>query len=512
MGLATTHAQQWEESFYNAPQNLRYGSANPTRIADNVVRDFAAAEVHYGFATGKLHAVDQADKMHDLAATIGGLRHIGHFDVAGHLTYTNRTERSQIWNTSLWTNPNNPFFVCDSVPGDVTTEDFDLQATGAYTFNSQWRMGLQLGLRTGNRADQTDPRPETTTAVIPVQLGVDFNPSETWTFGLSGGFRHFSSALEYYSVQPLKNHTYFVMKGMGDYMQRSTGSDSGYKRDYTGATYSAALQAAWHPADGPFSDFLEVSYATENQDARDGSTAYEFRGGDFSETRLSLQNRFQFRQREQVLHNVTLAATVTDGQGKWSEQKRETDAEHGNITYYRVLATNTNHKSQRLSASLLYQLDFLHDGQRDLFFSLGADFTQLTRKQLLGSSTPKQEISLLALELQAGKCFAFHDVNFLAQLQGGYTHPLSKKFATGSPYTDSKDITDVYVRPLYEYETSRQGHTGLLLDASLPVSSRLAVGVYATADCRFYLDKEEYWTGFKGKARTTAQFGAYLKF
>ncbi|MBQ7494812.1 MAG: hypothetical protein IJT75_03475 [Bacteroidaceae bacterium] len=512
LALATAKGQTWNESFVNEPQNLRYSSMNPTRLADNLLRDFAVADVQYCLAKGKFHAVDQSGDAHNVDAYIGGLRHIGRFDVAGHLRYSNQKEKNQIWNNTLWTNPRNPYIVCDSVPGDATTEAFDLQTTAVYSFNTQWRIGGELGLRTGNRADQTDPRPQTTTSSIPVTIGADFQPSETWGFGVSAGLRHFSSLVDYYNVQPLNNHTYFVMKGMGDYLQRLTVNESGYKREYTGTTYTAALNATWKGPDGRLADFLEVAFTTGDQDARDGGTAYEFRGGDYSETRITVLNRFQFRPTPDVLHNLTLSVCTTDGKGKWSEQKREVDTEHGNLAYYRVLATNTNHKIQQLTGSLVYQLDFLRNGQRNLYLRASGYFSQITRKQLLGNATPKQEISLLSMDLQAGKCFAIHDVNLLTQLQGGYTHPLNKKFATGSVYTDTKDITGTYTRPLFEYESSRQGHAGILIDANMPVGAKLAVGIYATADCRLYMDKEEYWTGFKNKSLTTAQFGAYLRF
>ncbi len=512
MGLMTAQAQTWNEDFVNEPQNLRYNSASPTRLTDNAVRDFAVADVHYGLTKGKFHAVDQSGDAHNIEAYIGGLRHIGNFDVAGRIKYSNMTDKNQIWNTTLWNNPLNPYIVCDSVPSDVTTESFDLMATAAYSLGAHWRFGMELGLRTGNRADQTDPRPQTTTSSIPVTIGADFTPTEAWSFGLSAGLRHFSSIIDYSTVQPLNNHTYFVMKGMGDYLQRNTGSDSGYDREYTGKGYSAALNITWKDPNGRFADFLEAGYKTENQDARDGGTSYEFRGGDYSETQLSVQNRFQFRPNSRMLHNLTLTARSTNGTGSWTEQKREVDTQHGNLVYYRVLAKNTNHKPSLLEAGANYQLDILRDGKRDFYVQVAGNYSSLTRKQYLGGSTPKQEINLVDFNLKTGKLFAIHDVTLLAQLQGGYTHPLKQKFATGSSYTDSKDITAVYTRPLFEYAAASQGRAGALIDASMPVSTQLTVGIYATANYNFYLGKEEFWKGYKDTALTTAQFGGYLKF
>lgn len=506
------HAQTWNEDFLNQPFNLRYSSASPTRIAANQVRDFAVGHVGYTFDRGSYHAIEQSDKAGELSAYIGGLRHIGNLDLQGHLRYRNIQEKNQAWATALWNLPENPFKLCDSIPGDASTESFNMSATAAYAFNSRLRGALEIGISTGSRADQNDPRPRTTTSAIPINLGLDYSLGQAWKLGIAVGFQAFSSTVDYTNIQQSASNFYFIMKGMGDFQKRSTADYTSYHRDYTGATWRGTLSAEFAPEGGNIADFLEVGYATATENARDGSTSYEYKGGDYSQTNITLQDRLQIRSGNSLLHNVTLRADLLNGKATWYDQKRETDLEHGNIQYYRILGSNLVQKTQRLDAALGYQLDILRQGQRDLYFALNADLSNITRKHFLGSFVPKQSISVVDIDVTAGKIFSIGKASLLAQLNGGYALPLTNDYASGSAPTSTDDISADFTRRVFEYETASHAHVGLLADASLPAGKKLVVGLHASANISLYTGSEEYWRGFDGHSRTRAEVGAYLKF
>lgn len=509
---ASLNAQTWNEDFLNQPVNVQYESSNPVRLNYNAIRNFAVADIDYRIASGDFRHISTASDERHLRGYIGGLRQIGRLNVQGSITYQNNTDLSQQWGNTLWNLPDNPYVFCDSVPGDASTETFALSATGTYAFSDRFSAGLSLGLQTGSRADQTDPRPRTTSSLIPITIGLDYGVNKNLHVGLSGGITVFSSFMEYYNVQPLMNHRYFMMKGMSDYVARSTVDDSGYKRDYDGLTFSGQLQVVWQPEQSSFANFFEAGYTSSKEDALDGGTSYSFQGGDYSQQVINLRDRFQLYTSDNVLHNLTLSASLMDGKGWWYEQKRETDYEHGNIQYYRTLAKSINHKVSRVDASITYQLDFLRNRQRDLYFAVTGGFSTLTRKQLLGSSTPKQDISLLRFNLKAGKSFNIRRVNLLAQLQGGYTRSLNQKYATGSTQTGTADISEAYARRIFDYESATYSTAGVLLDAHLPVSNRLVVGIYAHANIDFYTGDESYWNTSTKPKRTSFLFGSYLQF
>ena len=508
-------AQTWNEEFLNLPANIRYGSNSPTRIAYNAIHDFAVANVEYSSTRGDFHAIDASGRAHSLGAYIGGIRHIGCFDVQGHLSYQNRQDNEQHWNSTLWLMTDNPFILCDSIVGDATSEVFDLRATAAYTFSERLKAGLEIGLRTGNRADQTDPRPRAVTSILPITAGIDYRLTNSWSMAVSGGLRFYSQVVEQTNGSSLygNSHRIFLMKGMGDYGKRSTGDEPGYKRDYTGSGYQASVSAAWQPGSGTMSDFIEATLTSNHQDANDGGISYSFHGGDYSETISTIHNRLLLKANKSIHHNITIDASLQNGKGAWYDQKRQTDLEHGGLAYYEVLNKSTIHKSKRLTASLGYQLDVLrNDGRRDITVNAQVGMSSLERKQLLGDTTPKQEIQMLNLSLQAGKTLYINKVTLLAQVSGGYQSPQKQTYASGSPYTDSDNIDAVYTCRVFEFESAQSWNIGAYADASLPVGEKLTAGIYAGVRHHAYNGKSEYRHGYDGTHLTTIDAGAYIKF
>ena len=509
--LAQT-VDSWNDAFVNQPMNVRYESHSPVRLAFNSQQDFAVAYGGYQLLKGDFHAIDQSADAHYVDVFIGGLRRIKNFSLAGHINYKNQKDNEQSWNSTLWNLPNNPFTLCDSVPGDATTESYDIRATAAYECGTHLKLGLDIGLRTGHRSDQNDPRPRSTTSQLPITAGIDYQITDNWSTGLLAGLSFTSSVIEYTSVQPTVTYRYFLMKGVGDYAKRSSSDESGYKRDYQGTNYHAALNATWQPKNGCMANFLELQVAANSQEATDGGLSYTFHGGEYRETVFSFHNRFQLRNTA-FIHNLTLNAAYTDGKGIWYDQKRLTDIEHGSVIYYEVLSKNTNHKLQCLDASLRYQFDlFDAEGRQDLFAALSGTMESITRKQLLGDATPKQEIQTVDLALEVGKAFYMNKVTLLAQLNGGLRTPQKQTYASGCIYTDDENIDAVYTRHVFEYETAQSWRIGATVDASMPVSDKLTAGIYAKGRYQAYSGKNDYWQGYDGTHLTTADFGAYIKF
>lgn len=505
-------AQSWNDDFQNQPHNLRYESLSPTRLSYNSQQDFAVAKGSYQLQKGDFHAIDQSGDAHLMDVYIGGLRRVKQFSLSGHISYSNRKDNNQSWNSTLWNLADNPYTLCDSVPGDATTEAFDMQAAAAYDFAGGLKVGLSIGLRTGSRADQNDPRPRTVTSLLPITVGADYRIADSWHVGLAAGVRLSSSVIEYTSVQTTRVFRYFLMKGMGDYAKRTSADEPGYKRDYQGNGYLGALSATWQPDGGAVANHLELSAEANNEEATDGGTSYSFHGGDYAETVLALKDRLQLKSGA-ALHNLTLRAAYTNGKGTWYDQKRQTDIEHGSIAYYDVLSQYTNHKTQRLDASLRYQFDLLgSDDRRNLFVSVEAALGSITRKQLLGETTPKQQIQTIAAQIEAGKVLYINKVTLLAQLSGGYRTPQKQTYASGSVYSGEDNIDGDFTRRVFEYESAQCWHVGALADASMPVGASISAGLYAKCRYQRYTGKNEYWQGYDGTGLTTADFGIYIKF
>lgn len=510
LAVAPLFAQTWDESWYNQPLNPAYASVNPTRLSYNAVRDYSVASAAYSIDRGDFHAIDGCSDDRLMRFSLDGLRQAGKFDLQGSFRYDNRRRHGQSWCSTLGLDADNPFFVCDSIPSDVTVEMFCLSATASYRFSDRLKAGLETGVTTGSRSDQEDPRPATNTSIIPLTAGLMWQASEGLALGFAAKVRFYSSSVQFYNVNPLKNYRYFVMKGMGDFMRRSSSDESGYKRDYDGLTFGGAFQAYMTPKRGSVRDFLEleVSYGTEK--AVDGASTYRFLGGDFTKIEAGLSNKLQIR-RGGNFHNVSLGASFAAGFGVWSEQQRKLDPEHNNRIYYEVLSTNMIHSSMLIAAGAGYDFECWRDGRRDFYATVDADLQLKRVSQYVGAETPVQQAMMVKAGASACKMFSIGKVLLATQLELRGRMPLATQFASACRYADPDDISVVYSARKFAYETAAYAGAGLMLDASMPMG-RMYPGIMIRAGYDKCLDQSQLWPEFATSGLLGLELGAYLKF
>lgn len=503
-------AQTHQERYVNWTDNAAYESLNPVRLSGNAMQDYGVASLDYGLSKGEFHAIDASGSEGTFKVDLTGLRRIGRFSLSGVFRYTNGRQDGQRWNSSLFKDPDNPFFVCDSLPGNVTTEVFDLAAAGSYRISDRLKAGLEAGVTTGSRSDQSDPRPSTVSSVIPVTAGLTWRTNPSLELGFAAKARIFSSSVAFYNVQPLVGHRYFIMKGMGDYMKRSTSDESGYKRDYNGLALTAALSAMIGSDD--VKDFVELSFTYSGEDARDGDQSYLFRGGDFTKLEAGLYNRLLIRGDDGIRHNITLSGSFAMGNALWSDQRRQADMEHGGRIYYEVLSTNTIQSDYRISADASYRFDITRGLRRDFYAGVDARFAMSSSEHYLGRTTPVQKITALDFSLLAGKSLAFGRSLLTAEIGGSYRLPLGSEFGSGCAFSGEDNITDIYCRHRFEYESASRALVHALLDFNFPAGKRLAPGLFIKGQYEFYTGTGEYWPQYRGTSQTGLLAGVYLKF
>lgn len=503
----------WHEGYVNSLFNISYTSLNPTRLAHNAQRDAGNAMVSYGLTRGCLHAIDAPQRVNDLNVYIGGLKHLGRIDLQGHLQYTNRSTRGQRWNATLFLHPDNPFILADSVASDGNLETFQMQAAMSYAFSPKLKGALQAALQLGSASDQTDPRPKTNTSVFPITAGIEYSASKAWSLGASAEVRLLSSRMSYTVVNPLQSHRYFLMKGMGDYFRRSTSDESGYQRDYKGTTLTASVQAIYAPKGSTWQNFTELRYANGYENATDGGSAYTFKGGDFKRSGFELTNRWMYSANEQWLHQAILQASLYNTKGYWYDQKKLTDTEHGNISYYEILSKDLIHKGQKTSIELMYRIDHLRQGQRDWHATIAATLADTQLKHYCDDGLRQQKYTLLHLNANAGKAFSLGKGCLTANIEAGYTLPAANRtYATGSNVSGNDDITASYVAPQFEYVSASQLRLGALADYTFPLNARTRLGVFAQAQSAMHSGAADYDATMKSGHRTTATLGVHIQF
>jgi hypothetical protein len=506
----------WNDAYVNELMNVRYGSVNPTQLSYNVKQTSGVAILDYSLGRGLYHSVDKSGHVNDLNVFIGGLKDLGKLDLSGYLKYTNRQENSKVWNSSLYLNQDNPFVLCDSVPSDVTTESFEMGTAASYAFSNTMKGALSLNLKTGNMSDQTDPRPETKSSDIQIKAGSEWKIGRMYFLGLSAGIDMYGSDISYTVVNPLNNHRFFLMKGMGDYFRRSSSDESGYSREYKGDTYSCAAQITYAPETSKWKNFFEVMAEKGNEDAEDGGSAYTFKGGDYDFNSFSFRNRLEFIPNDKIIHHLVFSGTINNGDGTWYDQKKEVDTEHGNISYYKILSKNKIHKSKRVSLNLEYRLNTIYKSCPDFYFYGNVGIEQVELKHFNDDGMHQQKSSLAHLKISAGKNFFLNKGSVSTSIHGGYYIPITNRiYGTGTSLTGDGDITAVYVNPEFEYVTSRYYNLGGSVKYDIPMRSGkdvLLVGVFAKVDSNIYQDDGTYYFPFKSKKYTTTNIGVVLSF
>lgn len=498
----------WDESATNEIRNIRYNSPNPVRLNYNAVQTYGVGMVDYAIGRGSFHASDRSGKVNNLGVHVGGLKHIGHVDLSGYIRYTNRQNRDQRWNSTLGLRADNPLTVGDSVKSHQTIEQFDMNATAAWTITPRWRAGLSLGLTTGNLSDQTDPRPETKTSILPITAGAEYQVNPYVAVGLSGGVRMLRSDLSHTIVEPLNNYQYFLMKGNGDYYRRSSADVGGYDREYKGTTWSGGLQVAWTPTEA-LSNYLQVDYAGGHENATDEGNL-RFKGGDYHFDELRVSDRLSLRGSDRLLHNAIVAFAYNNGNVDWYDQRKEVDTEHGNRSYYNVLSKYRMHKNRTFDLQAEYRLDFLRHGAQDAYIDARAGLRNFNNKQLL-SSVAVQKANVIDLRLAGGKMFRLKKVELGTMLYAGWRTVTGDDFADGSSYA-GENIAAQYSLPAYQYAVSGRVLVGGHVYAQMPVAQKITAGFFTRVDSNICTDDGSYWEGYKNTSFTQVDCGVYLKF
>lgn len=491
----------------NRLYNVQAGSLNPVRLTRNTVYDAGEAVLDYQWQKGRFHAIDASPHQDAFRVMISGLRRLGRFDLEGHIRYRNMVQRERSWNSTLYLSSGNPFILGDSIASDVSLEEFDLGASATYRVNSRWVAGLGLNLLTGSSADQTDPRPKTDATRIRITPGAEYRLSPGVALGAAVNVELYSASTSHAIINTQQNHKYFLMKGLGDYMRQSSSDVGSYPREYKGETYAGALQLTLTPEGRSWQNFLELQATTGREDATDGGSYFTFKGGDYDFSGFSLVNRWLL-QRPGIHHRATVRAGYTSGEGTWYDQKKMTDTEHGNLSYYVVLGQSRVYETKRWNVQGEYGAALMRGGLPHLELKAGVALNH-TADSHFDAGTQEQSYTLATLYAEAVKFFTLKKWQLSACLGGAYVTPLGDKtFASAS-----EDLTAAYVAPAFEYASAGYAAVRARVEALVPLpAKRIGLRLFGQTDCRFYADDPTVSDCLDGKSQTTVHAGVALTF
>ena len=488
-------AQVWHQERENGVSNVRSESSSPVSLSTNPAESWNAASISGVFEGGAFHRPDRPAGKRELDLSVGELNSFGRFRTAGSLRYRNTRDLARNWNSLIGNDPDNPYVICDTLADNSSTERFDIDGVLSWNISDHWTAGGRIGLTTATLTDSKDPRPRNDISRIPFTLGLEYRFGDGWSAGVFGGvelfFSRFSNHLEYGQ----KPYRYYKMKGMGDYFAFSSSESSSAPREYEGVTFRAGInltraQTAWE-------SFTEAEFITGYENARDGGSAYEWKAGDYRFTRILLRERMDFKGA--FRQSLSVRADVKLMDGYWYDQKQRIDTEHGNISYYEVMSRYKNNDNLRLVVGADYGVT------RDASWNaaLHADFRLEDLTHYADGEPCRQSWTLLAIRADGWKTFSIgrHVLDLAAG--AGYVLPLGKAlFATGNTAPAKDDITDVYVSPVFDYETSGKVSAFLRADWVFAPVKRLLPGVFVKGSLE--RGKEAGYYGLTA--------GAFLKF
>jgi len=499
----------WNESHINALDNIEYTSTNPVAISYNKIKKFGVARVSYNYATGEFRKPDSPKKDRHLGVHISGLQSVGKFDLSGSFSYDNASRIDSRWNSTLGLNEYNPFILADSVFSDQTVETFDMNAKGVFNINNRWKTALSISFTSARMSDQTDPRPETSMSNFPVTLGGEYALTDKISLGAALNACIYRSDIDYTLINPLNYYQYFLFKGTGDYYRRSSADVSGYDREYKGSSYGGSLQMKYDISES-IHNFLDLGYYTGSENATDeGSTP--FKGGDYDYGKMTLSDRFMLRN-ERTVHNIILSMTYANGEGKWYDQKKMIDTEHGNRMYYDILSKYKIFSNDNIRASVEYSFATLNaEGNRDLYVDFVAGMQNVTNKNYY-SGVKSQKGTTLDFDLAVGKGFGIADkVGIDAIIRGGYHFPLSTTFADASTLLN-ENLVEQYSGPMYQYTFAKAFNLGVHVDVHMPVNRIITCGLTFDAKYLRCIDDCQYAISYKSTDRSRINASVYLKF
>lgn len=490
-----TPAQLMQSGGYDYLMNIEKGSINPTSISHTAIQSKGELGLGYRQANGSFHAVDRSGRTHGFNFEATGIKRLRNIVFEGGVRYYNETEKSARWNTSLYQNRLNPFILADSVKSDYDLERFHVDGRFSYSFTENFRFGVNADYHVGVRSDEQDPRAETRGMRFILNPGIEWDVTGHLSIGATGGINLFNESTRYSTVATAQNYRFFLMTGLGTFYPQS---GTAYSRDSKGTSWFGSVSARFKFSNS-VSDFLEVKFGHDSENATDGGSSYQFRAGDYMNDFLRIFNRVSILG-ETTAHNIEARFETNDVKGKWYDQESETV--NGTISYVVRLAS-IRHKQKLTVGSVKYRFDLLGaGGVPSLTAAVSGNFYRSESTNF--PETYFASYSRAGINAEVVKHFMISKVYLGVGVDGGY----SKCFNTGFNFA-GQDLEKAYTTPMYAWNTAGYGKVAAKVDVKVPVGA-FFLGAYVSGGS--VLAASSYNDCFKGATFNNFNCGVSLSF
>lgn len=157
----------------------------------------------------------------------------------GSAAYTNGQQRDIRWNESADPDIVYPYFVADSVGGDMHVERYAF-AGGYADHTDRWAWGVTLSYNAGLYYRNVDPRPRNTTGRLDIAVGGAMRVATSdYRVGLSAKFSKYKQSGDIEFVNELSDNSIWHLTGLGTHYERFAGN--GYSHYYNGQCWGASI-------------------------------------------------------------------------------------------------------------------------------------------------------------------------------------------------------------------------------------------------------------------------------
>lgn len=482
-------------------QNMTYGSANPSSIANNPYSQLNSVEGSYTSYNGSFRPVDGADKQNLTDFNVYGTKKLKRVSFEGSFKYSIESENNSRWNNSVLKLDKNPFVIADSlfymrsdgtdsIPNDHNREIFNLNGGFSFQATDRLVLAMRANYKVGSLADQSDPRFEAHGARVTVNPGAEFRFNDKFSIGLSGttGLYHenISCTVED-NIYP--THTiFFLFKEIGGYNVKE---GSSYYRRYNGKTFGGSADALF--STGKIQNFFEAGATMNIDEAIDGGSSYEDHAGEYTQTDIAFKDRFQIKG-DRLVHNIELNGGILMSKAKVFKQNTRKD-ELGN-TIWEISSSEVTQKEQDFVADLSYRLDLM-DGSFSHFTAKvngGIDMVKVTQYP----DEYHANYTLANAGIELSKRWKEHRVRYSVTAAGNYTMAMNE-LDIEVPYTKAseKRFANRYFYPKYEFYAAEYFNASLKADAAYSFVGR---------------DQSRYWVKLGASYNLKSYLGEYFNF
>jgi len=485
---------QMQYADYNYIHNVVDGSLNPVSVSDMPVSSLATINTGYYLTHGDYHNIDASRYKAGFDVDAYGISRMERIAFEGGVRYFNYTDKGRCWNTTLFQNPLNPFILADSEPSNYDTERFHVYGRVSYKLTQALRLGINADYNVGVMSDEKDPRAETKGMRFIINPGVAWDICGRLTLGATAGLDLFSESVRYTCLSSAVTYPFYLMSGLGTYYPQSGTS---YSRDADGTSWFASLDATLRFSPSAI-DRLTIYYGNESEQATDGGSSYQFKGGDYANTVLRITDRLALTG-SRYAHNIELSAETNDVKGKWYDQK---SFSQNGTTGYEVMNSSIKHKETYTLVRGSYRFDILDSaGVSSLTAVAGATY--------ISSDTHNyperyfRKYTRLDLSAEVMKHFSLRNVRFGIGLEGGYIMS-----PTSSCDFAGLELEHVYTMPMYSYLTSSALSGGARIQAKIPVG-KFILGAYLSGSFTKCTDAK---TRYDGTSSSSVNAGLSMAF